>query len=136
MFPKFLAHFVIILLFIITPLSIGILQQLQQHLPGGVLTKLTRKHLCQRLSFNKVAGLRSATLLKESLRHRCFLDNFAKISRTPFLQNNCGDCLQQLLQITGKHRQRGTFRRIELIHFSPIFHSCPGKPELVTGAVL
>ena len=31
------------------------------------------KHLCQSLFFNKVAGLRSATLLKKRLWHRCFV---------------------------------------------------------------
>ena len=43
----------------------------------GVLrnfTKLTGKHLCQSLIFNKAAGL----------RHRCFPVNFAKFLRTPF----------------------------------------------------
>ena len=53
----------------------------------GVLrnfTKFTGKHLCQRLFFNKVAGLRAATLLKKSLWHRCFPVNFAKFLRTPF----------------------------------------------------
>ena len=34
-----------------------------------------------------VAGLRSATLLKRRLRHRCFPVNFIKFLRTPFLQN-------------------------------------------------
>ena len=43
--------------------------------------------LCQSLFFNKVAGLRPATLLKKSLWHRCFLVKFAKFLRTPFLQN-------------------------------------------------
>ena len=44
----------------------------------GVLrnfTKFTRKHLCRSLFFNKVAGL----------RRRCFLVNFMKFLRTPFL---------------------------------------------------
>ena len=44
----------------------------------GVLrnfTKFTGKHLCQSFFFNKVAGLRSATLLKK---------NFVKFLRTPF----------------------------------------------------
>ena len=48
------------------------------------LTKLTGKHLCQRLVFNKVAGLRPATLLKKSLWNKCFASNFAKFLRTPF----------------------------------------------------
>ena len=58
--------------------------------------KLTGKHLCQSLFFNKVAGLdaskcfmkaeapRPATLLKKKLRYRYFLVNFAKFLRTPF----------------------------------------------------
>ena len=45
--------------------------------------KFTGKHLCQSLFFNKVAGLRPATLLKKRLWHRCFPVNFAKLLRTP-----------------------------------------------------
>ena len=62
----------------------------------GVLrnfTKFTGKHLCQSLFFNKVAGLRPATLLKKRLWHRCFPVNFAKFLRTPFLQNTSGRLL-------------------------------------------
>ena len=54
----------------------------------GVLrnfAKFTGKHLCKSLFFNKVAGLRPATLLKKRLWHRCFSVNFAKFLRTPFL---------------------------------------------------
>ena len=40
--------------------------------------KFTGKHLCQSLFLNKVAGLRSTTLLKKKLWHRCFPVNFAK----------------------------------------------------------
>ena len=43
--------------------------------------------MCQGLSFNKVAGLRPATLLKKRLWNRCFPVNFAKFLRTSFLQN-------------------------------------------------
>ena len=49
--------------------------------------KFTGKQLCQILFFNKVAGLRSATLLKKRLWHWCFPANFAKFLRIPFLQN-------------------------------------------------
>ena len=56
-------------------------------------TKFTRKHLCQSLFFNKVAGLRPATLLKKRLWHRCFPVNFAKFQRAPFLQNTSGRLL-------------------------------------------
>ena len=48
-------------------------------------TKFTGKHLCQSLFFNKVAGLRPATLLKKRLWHRCFPANFVKFLRTPLL---------------------------------------------------
>ena len=56
----------------------------------GVLrnfAKFTGKHLCQSFFFNKVAGLRHATLLKKRLWHRCFPVNFVKFLRRPFLQN-------------------------------------------------
>ena len=46
--------------------------------------KLTGKHLCQGLFFNKVAGLRPATLLKKGLWQSCFPKNFANFLRTPF----------------------------------------------------
>ena len=53
-------------------------------------TKFTEKHLCQSLFFNKVLGLRPATLLKKRLWHMCFPVNFVKFLRTPFLQNTSG----------------------------------------------
>ena len=55
----------------------------------GVLrnfTKFTGNHLCQSLFFNKVTGVRCATLLKKRIWHRCFPVNFTKFLRTPFLQ--------------------------------------------------
>ena len=54
---------------------------------NGVLrnfAKFTRKHLCQSLFFNKIAGLRPATLLKKRPCHRFFLVNFAKFLITSF----------------------------------------------------
>ena len=53
----------------------------------GVLrnfTKFTGKHLCQSLFFNKVAGLRPATLFKKKLWRRCFPVNSVKFLRTHF----------------------------------------------------
>ena len=41
--------------------------------------KFTRKHRCQILFFNKVAGLRPATLLKKRHWHKCFPVNFEEI---------------------------------------------------------
>ena len=68
----------------------------------GVLrdfTKFTGKHLCQRIFFNKVACLRSATLLKKSLWHRCFPVNFAKFLRTPFFTKHLWWLLLPILTI-------------------------------------
>ena len=50
--------------------------------------KFTGKHLYQSLFFNKVVGLRPATLLKKRLWHGCFPVNFAKFLRTPFLKEH------------------------------------------------
>ena len=46
--------------------------------------KFTGKHLCQSLLFNKIAGLRPATLFKMRLQHRYFSADIAKILRTAF----------------------------------------------------
>ena len=53
-------------------------------------TKFKGKHLCQSLTFNKVANLTPATLLKKRLWHSCFPVNFAKFLGTPFLKNTIG----------------------------------------------
>ena len=69
----------------------------------GVLrnfVKLTGKHLCQSLFFNKVVALRPATLLKKRLWHRHFPTNFAKFLRTPFLQNTPGGCFYRLVNLS------------------------------------
>ena len=54
----------------------------------GVSTNLTKfseeKGLWQSLFFNKVTGLRPATLFKKRPWHRCFSENFVRLLRTPF----------------------------------------------------
>ena len=55
--------------------------------------KFTEKHLSRSLSFNKVAGLRAAALLKERLWHGCFPVSFAKFLTTLFLQNTSSQLL-------------------------------------------
>ena len=42
--------------------------------------------MCQSFFFNKVAGLKPATLLKKGPWHRCFPVNFAKFLRNTFFQ--------------------------------------------------
>ena len=66
----------------------------------GNFTKFTEKNQCQGLFFNKVAGLRPATLLKKRLWHRCFPVNFVKVVRTSFLQNTSGRLLLVVLKST------------------------------------
>ena len=46
--------------------------------------KLTGKHLCEGLFFNKVAGLRPGTLFKKRLWYKCFPVNFVKFLKIPF----------------------------------------------------
>ena len=65
----------------------------------GVLknfSKLTGKHLCKSLFFNKVESLRPATLLKKRLWHRCFPRNFVKFLRTSFFIEHLGWLLMAL----------------------------------------
>ena len=59
--------------------------------------KFTRKHLCRRFFFNKVAGLMSATLFRKKLWHRCLPVNFAKLLITPIFKNICERLLINLL---------------------------------------
>ena len=42
-------------------------------------------HLCESLFYNKVSGLRPATLLKRRFWHRCFSVNLMKPLRAPFI---------------------------------------------------
>ena len=57
----------------------------------GVLksfSKFIGKSLYQSLSFDKLVGLRPATLLKKRLWDRCFPVNFAKMFRAPFVSEH------------------------------------------------
>ena len=56
-------------------------------------SKFTGTHLCQSPFFSKVEGLRSATLLKKRLWHRCVPMNLANFLRIPFLENTSGRLL-------------------------------------------
>ena len=56
--------------------------------------------------FNKVAGLRPATLLQKRLWHKCFPVNFAKFLRTPLLQNTSGWLLLTKLHDPNRRKLR------------------------------
>ena len=53
----------------------------------GNFTKFTGKHLCQSLFFNKVAGLRPASLLKKETLTQMFSCEFREVSKDTFSQN-------------------------------------------------
>ena len=55
--------------------------------------KSVGKQLCQSLFFNKVAGLRSATLFKKETLAQVFSCEFCEILRAPFVQNTSGRLL-------------------------------------------
>ena len=55
--------------------------------------KFKGKNLCESLLFNKVPGLRPATLLKKRFWYKYFHVSFVKFSRTPFSQNRSGRLL-------------------------------------------
>ena len=84
----------------------------------GNFAKLTGKHLCKRLFFDKVAALRPATRLKERLWHRCFPVDLAKFLRTPFLQNTSERLLLGLCKgATRIFKGRGHISITGHIHF-------------------
>ena len=56
----------------------------------------SQKITCGRVSFNKVANLKPATLLKKRLWHRPFPVSFVKYLKTPFLQNTSDGCFCSL----------------------------------------
>ena len=53
-------------------------------------TKFTGKHLWQSVFFNKVPGLRPATLIKKETLAQVFSYKFRKVSKDTFLQNTSG----------------------------------------------
>ena len=57
-----------------------------------LLKIFTGKHLWQSRFFNKVAGLRPATLFKKRRWYRSFPVNFANFQEYLFIQNTSGGC--------------------------------------------
>ena len=72
--------------------------------------KLTGKHLCQSIFFNKVIGLWSTTLLTKRLQHRCFPVNFAKFLRTLFNSTSGRLLLPFVIRKTGMVRLRNAVK--------------------------
>ena len=98
----------------------------------GVLrnfVKFTRKHLCHSIFFNKVPGLRPATLLKNRLWHRCFPVNFAKFLRTPFLQNTSGRLL-----LKQRENQSAIYYKMQWLGFRS--RLCIPKLQVITYSKL
>ena len=73
--------------------------------------KFIGKHLYQSLFFNKLTGLRPASLFKKVFWHRCFPVNFEKFSLTSFSQNISGRLLLfRVPQFGNKKKQTCFFK--------------------------
>ena len=87
----------------------------------GVLknfAKFTGKHLCWSLFFNKVPSLRSATLLKKRLQHRCL----------PLISNQDGVVFTFLLILFSKPSQPCfIFFSHSILNSDAKFNPIPGK---------
>ena len=81
-------------------------------------TKYTGKHFCQSLFFNKVAGLKPATLLKERLWHRCFPVNFGKFVRKSFFTEHLWWLLLQLGEVVFQKLSFDSYEKLSLKQFS------------------
>ena len=64
---------------------------------------MTGKHLLQSVFFNKVVGLRPATLSKKRLWQRCFPVNFVKFLRTSFVKNSSKRLLLNTVSLEIEH---------------------------------
>ena len=83
----------------------------------GNFAKSTGKHLCQSLFFNKVTGLRPATLFKERLWHWLFFVSFGKFPRKAFLQNTSGRLLMNFITIKNRDMGRQTIMNLLSLSF-------------------
>ena len=81
-------------------------------------TKYTGKHFCQSLFFNKVAGLKPATLLKERLWHRRFPVNFGKFVRKSFFTEHLWWLLLQLGEVVFQKLSFDSYEKLSLKQFS------------------
>ena len=92
---------------------------------GGILRKklflkfhkIHRKTPVPGSLFNKVAGLRIVTLLKNRLWHRCFSVNFTKFIRTSILKNIC----ERLLLVAGWRTTQKLSSRNLLLLTCPVY---------------
>ena len=63
------------------------------------ISQNSQGNISQTLFFNKIADLRSATLLKKRFWCRCFPVNFAKFLRTPFCRTPPGGWLPLTVEV-------------------------------------
>ena len=101
-------------------------QPLQRFCKKGVLKKFHKIHLKTPVSeslFNRLSGLRPASLLKKRLQHRCFQVNFAKFLRTPFLHNTSVISLSFISQRSFIYLFKPSFvRKMDKTHNFAIFY--------------
>ena len=88
-------------------------------------TKLTEKHLCQSLFFNKVSDFKPTTLLKKVTLAQVFSCELCEISKNTFFD--------RIPRVVAFKFQALSFRKPKLLYFSQIgnvfkkCHSCPQK---------
>ena len=96
--------------------------------------KFTGKHLCQSLFFNKLPGLRPATLLKKRLRNRCFPVNFAKFLIIPFLTKHLWRLFWIIWIFQTFTSCKSKLKSNLLAHFNPMSHFyTPWKRQKIIG---
>ena len=94
--------------------------------------KFIGKHLSHSLFFNKIAGPRSATLLKKRLWQRCFTLNFAKFLETSFLQRTSGQLLLTFYHQSNEYERPSFFSSTQGIVF--VYIACV-KCFLISGSM-
>ena len=78
------------------------LSTIQKQPPDVFYEKRCSQKFCKILLQHDSIRLRSATLLKKKLWHRCFPVNFAKFLRTPVLKNICEQLLLTIWKLFSK----------------------------------
>ena len=71
-----------------------------------IFAKLTGKHLCQNLFFNKVADS-GKMRFKMRQRHRCFSVNFTKIFKNNFFYRIPPVAASEFLEVVSRLTQKG-----------------------------
>ena len=81
--------------------------------------KLTWKYLCRSLSFNRVTGLRPATLLKKRHQHSCFRMKAFKIFKTSYFAEH----LQVISSASSLLKEVNNFHVVKILVVTTELHN-------------